>query len=181
MERLAAASSRRPGSWRATRRLVELFESLTPEQREAVRVDLGFLPAPVPLATPLAMRLNEHTLHGWDARVGLDPAAALSDEAAELVLQHYTDSMSFMLGFIGKADRLDEPVRLGVGDRVIAIEDAVGLEPVGADAATATYDGPLEAVVRLWPDASLPSTRPAEVSVTGNVSLDQLRDVFPGY
>ena len=43
----------------ADARLVELYESLTPEQREKTTVDLGFLPAPVPLATPLAMRLNE--------------------------------------------------------------------------------------------------------------------------
>jgi len=163
------------------RRLVELFESLTPEQREEVRVDLGFLPAPVPLATPVAMRLNEQTLHGWDARVGVDPAAALSDEAAELVLQHYADSMSFMLGFIGKADRIDEPVRLAVGDRVISIEDTVGLEAGEGAASTATYDGPLEAVVRLLAGRLSPEHTPAEVSVSGNVSLDQLRDVFPGY
>ncbi len=112
-------------------RLVSLFESLTPEQRSSVQVDLGFLPAPVSLQTPLAMRLNEQTLHGWDARVGIDPDAGLSDEAADLVLRHYADSMSFMLGFIGKADVLDQPVRLAVGDRVIAIEDSVGLSTDG--------------------------------------------------
>ena len=163
------------------RRLVELFESLTPEQRSSVQVALGFLPAPVSLLTPVAMRLNEQTLHGWDARVGVHPAAGLSDEAAELVLQHYTDSMSFMLGFIGKADRLDEPVRLAVGDRVIAIEDSVALEPAGEGAITATYGGPLEAVVRLLAGRLSPEHTPADVSVSGNVTLDELRQVFPGY
>jgi uncharacterized protein (TIGR03083 family) len=160
-------------------RLVSLFESLTPEQRSSVRVDLGFLPAPVSLLTPLAMRLNEVTLHGWDARVGIDPAAALSDEAADLVLQHYADAMSFMLGFIGKADVLDQPVRLAVGDRVIAIEDSVGLSAGGG--ATATYDGPLESVVRLMAGRLSPEHTPEAVEVTGNVTLDDLRRVFPGY
>ena len=160
-------------------RLVSLFESLTPEQRQSVQVDLGFLPAPVSLTTPLAMRLNEQTLHGWDAQVGIDPGAGLSDEAADLVLRHYTDSMSFMLGFIGKADVLDQPVRLAVGDRVIAIEDSVRLEDGGV--ATATYDGPLEAVVRLMAGRLSPEHTPAAVSVTGNVTLDELRRVFPGY
>jgi uncharacterized protein (TIGR03083 family) len=163
------------------RRLVELFKSLTSEQRGSIRIDLGFLPAPVSLDTPVAMRLNEQTLHGWDARVGIDPTAGLTQAAAELVLQHYADSMSFMLGFIGKADRVDEPVRLAVGDRVIAIGDAVSLEPAGAEPATATYDGPLEAAVRLLAGRLGPDHTPAEVSVPGNVTLDQLRDVFPGY
>ena len=106
---------------------MELYESLTPEQRETTMVDLGFLPAPVPLATPLAMRLNEQTLHGWDARVGLDPAAVLSDEAADLVVRHYTGSMAFMLGFTGKADKLDEDVRLTVGDHTLVVDDSVAL------------------------------------------------------
>jgi uncharacterized protein (TIGR03083 family) len=160
-------------------RLVSLFESLTAEQWSSVQVDLGFLPAPVSLATPLAMRLNEQTLHGWDARVGVESNAGLSDEAAVLVLQHYTDTMSFMLGFIGKADVLDRSVRLAVGDRVIAIEDAVGLEDGGE--ATATYDGPLESVVRLLAGRLSPEHTPAGVRVTGNVTLDELRRVFPGY
>jgi len=160
-------------------RLVSLFESLTPEQRSSVQVDLGFLAAPVSLATPLGMRLNEQTLHGWDARVGVESNAGLSDEAADLVLQHYTDSMSFMLGFIGKADVVDQPVRLAVGDRVIAIDDSVRLEDGGG--ATATYEGPLESVVRLMAGRLSPEHTPAAVSVTGNVTLDELRHVFPGY
>ena len=106
---------------------MELYESLTPEQRETTMVDLGFLPAPVPLTTPLAMRLNEQTLHGWDARVGLDPTAVLSDEAADLVVRHYTGSMAFMLGFTGKADKLDEDVRLTVGDHTLVVDDSVAL------------------------------------------------------
>ena len=65
--------------------LVDLYESLTPEQRATTQVELGFLPAPVSLAVPLAMRLSEQTLHGWDARVGVDADAALSDDAADLL------------------------------------------------------------------------------------------------
>ena len=36
-------------------------------------MQLGFLPAPIPLATALGMRLNEAALHGWDVRVGAEP------------------------------------------------------------------------------------------------------------
>jgi uncharacterized protein (TIGR03083 family) len=161
-------------------RLVELYESLTPEQRETTMVDLGFLPAPVPLATPLAMRLNEQTLHGWDARVGLDPSAVLSDEAADLVVRHYTGSMAFMLGFTGKADKLDEDVRLTIGDHTLVVDDTVALVE-GVDAPTATFAGPREAAVRLLAGRLKPENTPAGIEVTGNVTLEELRRVFPGY
>ena len=161
-------------------RLVELYESLTPEQRETTMVDLGFLPAPVPLTTPLAMRLNEQTLHGWDARVGLDPTAVLSDEAADLVVRHYAGSMAFMLGFTGKADKLEEDVRLTVGDHTLVVDDSVALVE-GVDAPTATFTGPREAVVRLLAGRLKPENTPAGIEVTGNVTLEELRRVFPGY
>jgi uncharacterized protein (TIGR03083 family) len=161
-------------------RLVELYESLTPEQRETTTVDLGFLPAPIPLATPLAMRLNEETLHGWDARVGLDPAAVLSDEAADLVVRHYAGSMAFMLGFTGKADKLDEDVRLTVGDYTLVIDESVALVD-GVEAPTATFTGAREAVVRMMAGRLKPENTPAGVEVTGNVTLEDLRRVFPGY
>ncbi len=161
-------------------RLVELYESLTPEQRETTVVDLGFLPAPVPLTTPLAMRLNEQTLHGWDARVGLDPTAVLSDEAADLVVRHYTGSMAFMLGFTGKADKLDEDVRLTIGDHTLVVDDSVALVE-GVDTPTATFAGPREAAVRLLAGRLKPENTPAGIEVTGNVTLEELRRVFPGY
>ncbi len=164
----------------ADERLVSLFESLTPQQRTELTVDLGFLPAPVTVETPLAMRLNEQTLHGWDARVGVDPAATLSHAGAELILGHYAGSMSFLLGFVGKADQVAEPVRLTVGTHTVAIGESVALE-TGTDGATATYDGPLEAAVRLVAGRLDPEHTPAAVEVTGNVTLDDLRKVFPGY
>jgi uncharacterized protein (TIGR03083 family) len=164
----------------ADERLVSLYESLTPEQRSSLSVDMGFLPAPVTVETPLAMRLNEQTLHGWDARVGVDPAAGLSNAGAELILGHYAGAMSFLLGFVGKADQVSEPVRVAVGSHTIVIGDSVALE-AGSDGATATYDGPLEAAVRLVAGRLSPEHTPAAVEVTGNVTLDDLRKVFPGY
>ena len=74
----------------------------------------------------------------------------------------------------------DHRVRLAVGDRVVAIEDSVALEPAGGGAPTATYDGPLEAVVRLLTGRLSPEHTPADVSVSGHVTLDELRQVFPG-
>ncbi|RYC13275.1 maleylpyruvate isomerase family mycothiol-dependent enzyme [Nocardioides zhouii] len=161
-------------------RLVELYESLTPEQRARTSVDLGFLPAPVPVATAVGMRLNEQVMHDWDVRVATDPDAALTGTAAELLLQHYADGMGFMLGFIGKADRVDAPTRLAVGEHTLAITDSVAIEADTSDP-TATYAGPLEAVVRLVGGRLGENHTPTDATVTGNVTLDELRQVFPGY
>ncbi|HCB06472.1 MAG TPA: maleylpyruvate isomerase family mycothiol-dependent enzyme [Nocardioides sp.] len=160
-------------------RLVELYEGLSAEQRESVQIDLGFLPQPVPLATALGMRLNEQTLHSWDARVGVDPSAAVPEVAAELVLQHYAETMTFLLGFVGKAEQAG-PARVALGDFTIVLDESVRLEP-GTDGATATFEGPIEAGLRLIAGRLGPQHTPAAVSVSGNVTLDQLRKAFPGY
>ena len=161
-------------------RLVALYESLTDEQRETTTVDLGFLPAPVPIVTPLAMRLNEQTLHGWDARVGIDPTATLGEEGAELMFRHYATTTSFLLGFIGKSDRLEQALRLALRGYTLVIDDGVTVEE-GTLGTTATYSGPIEAVLRLLAGRLAPDQTPDDVRVTGNVTLEELREVFPGY
>ena len=140
-------------------RLVATFEGLTPEQRESIEIDLGFMPQPVPLATVLGMRLNEAALHGWDVEVGLDPAAGLSDDVRRLLAEHFTETMSFLLGFVGKPEG-GSGARVAIGDYSIVVgHDGVRLG-AGTDGATATFEGPLEAGSGCWPAGSGPSTRP---------------------
>jgi uncharacterized protein (TIGR03083 family) len=160
--------------------LVATYEALTPEQRGSIEIDLGFMPQPLPLAATLGMRLNEVALHGWDAEAGLDPAAALSEESAALLAEHFSSTMTFMLGFVGRPDGVG-PARVALGDHSIVIDsEGVRLVP-GTDGATATFEGPLEAGIRLLAGRLKPEHTPTEVSVTGDVSLDDLRKVFPGY
>jgi uncharacterized protein (TIGR03083 family) len=161
-------------------RLVETYEALSPQQRESIEVDLGFMPQPVSLATSLGMRLNEVALHGWDAEVGVDPAAALSDESAALLARHHAETMPFLLGFAGKPGDAP-PARVALGDYSIVISaEGVRLE-TGSDGATATFDGPLEAGIRLMAGRLKPVHTPDGVGETGAVTLDELRSVFPGY
>jgi uncharacterized protein (TIGR03083 family) len=160
--------------------LVATYEGLSLAQRESIEIDLGFLPQPVPLATSLGMRLNEAALHGWDVEVGLDRAATLSDESAALLARHFTETMTFLLGFVGKPEGVG-PTRVALGGHSIVIDpDGVRLEP-GTEGATATFEGPLEAGIRLLAGRLKPAYTPAEVTVAGNVTLDDLRKVFPGY
>jgi uncharacterized protein (TIGR03083 family) len=159
--------------------LVATFEGLTEEQRDSLMIDLGFLPQPVSLGTSLGMRLNEQALHAWDVEVGLDPAAGLTEESAALLARHFAETMHFLLGFVGKPGDVG-PARVALGDHTIVVEDGVRLEAGNADA-TAEFHGPLEAGIRLLAGRLGAEHTPAGVEVTGNVTLDDLRTVFPGY
>lgn len=160
-------------------RLLETLEALAPEQRATLSVDMGFLPAPVPLLVAVGMRLNEVAAHAWDVKVGLDPAASVDGAAAEVLLELFAGDLGFLLGFSGKADRLVGTTTVGYPGGALVVTDAVSVTTGPVDA-TATFDGPQEAVLRLL-TGRLKAPYDAGVSVSGNVTLDELREVFPGY
>ena len=163
-------------------RLVAAFEALTADQRAALRFDFGFLPEPLPLAAVAGMRLNESTLHSWDARVALDADAAVPEDAARLLLEHLAGDLGFMTGFTGKADALAKPATVQVGDGPVGlvIADKVSVTTAVTNP-TATFVGPLDAVLRLIGGRLSPAHTPAGVEVIGDVTLDDRRAVFPGY
>jgi uncharacterized protein (TIGR03083 family) len=163
-------------------RLVAAFEGLTPEQRSTGQVDLGFLPEPLSLASFAGMRLNEAAQHSWDVRVAFDPAAAIPANAAAVLAEHLAGGLSFLTGFIGKADALAGPVVVDIegSGYGIAVIDKVAVVTKPAEP-TATFTGPLEAAIRLVGGRLRPANTPESVKVTGAVTLDDLRRVFPGY
>ena len=164
-------------------RLVAAFEALSAEQRTAVQVDPGrrLLPA-LPLASFAGMRLNEAAQHSWDVRVAFDAAAAIPADAAAVLAEHLAGGLSFLPGFISKADALAAPVVVDVEGSgyglVVTDKAAVVADPTDP---TATFTGPLEAAIRLVGGRLRPANTPESVKVTGAVTLDDLRRVFPGY
>ena len=162
--------------------LVAALEGLTTDQHSSLEVVVGFMPVPLSVSAFAGMRLNEVAHHSWDARVSTDADAGLLDGSTPVVLEHATGDLAFLLGFLGKADRVGERVVLAIGGtgHMLVIDDGVGAGS-SDDEATATFDGPVEAALRLVTGRLGPSHTPATVSVTGNVTLDQLREVFPGF
>jgi uncharacterized protein (TIGR03083 family) len=162
--------------------LVAALEALSSEQRESIAIDLGFLPDPLPLGAVLAMRLNETAQHGWDVRVGLDPAAVIAESSAVVLAEHFAGGLGFLLGFTGKADALPEPAVIALREAGLSlhVQDRVHLTSAAADP-TATFTGPLEAAVRLFGGRLTPKYTADHVDVVGNITLDDLRRVFPGY
>jgi uncharacterized protein (TIGR03083 family) len=161
-------------------RLVETLEALTPDQRANAPIKLPFLPEPVSVATTAGMRLNEVAMHSWDVRVAVDPLANLDDEAAAILAEQLTTGMSFMLGFIGKADQLAAPAVVDAGDYGLIIADKVSMTTAPQNV-TASFEGPLESLIRLIGGRLTPAHTPDTVRVSGEVTLDDLRLVFPGF
>jgi uncharacterized protein (TIGR03083 family) len=164
--------------------LVELYESMDADTRAKLRIDLGFLPAPVDVATASRMRLSEFALHSWDVRVGFDEHAAVAPEATGPLLAGSGD----LLGWTSKPEQLDgaravirvtttEPASvfaLRLGDQ-ITVDSDVPDQPDG------TLSLPAEAWLRLVAGRLSPRHTPDGVSTTGAADLDLLRRVFPGY
>lgn len=158
---------------------LDTVEALSAEQRDSLMIDLGFLPQPVPLVVALGMRLNEVANHAWDVRVGVDPSATVDTNSAELLVELFRGPLAFLLGFSGHADQIDRDVRLAIPGGGIEISDTVTVTGE-TDDPTATFEGPAEAVVRLL-SGRLRAEYAAGIRVTGDVTLDELRKVFPGY
>jgi hypothetical protein len=85
-----------------------------------------------------------------------------------------------MLGFTAEADAVTSPTEVAIGDYALVIDDAVSVR-AEQEAPTAKFEGPVESVVRLISGRLKPERTPDGVQVTGNVSLVDLRRVFPGY
>ncbi|MDG4781055.1 maleylpyruvate isomerase family mycothiol-dependent enzyme [Micromonospora sp. WMMD961] len=167
----------------ANERLVEAYEALDAETRAALRIDLGFLPEPVDVATAGRFRLSEFALHQWDAEVAFNPFAAVTPEAVALLL----DQIGGMLSWTSRPQelagregtlllRLHAPERtygLRLGERV-ELTDAPE-QPDGE------LTAPAEAWLRLAVGRLGPAYTPDGVRVTGPVTLDDLRRVFAGF
>ncbi|MGS0684715.1 maleylpyruvate isomerase family mycothiol-dependent enzyme [Nakamurella sp. GG22] len=169
------------GFLRSNEVLVSSYEALGDQARRDLRIDIGFLPQPIDVAGAAAFRLNEFALHSWDVRVIRDPKATVAPEAVENLL----DVSSFMFGWISKPV-LGRTVRVAVRttepDRQLGLEitpDAVSLTDVTGSDAQLTL--PAESWLRLVAGRLDADHTPAAVQVSGDISLDELRTVFPGY
>jgi uncharacterized protein (TIGR03083 family) len=184
--RYDGASRRERADWflRANEALTQSYESLNEETRDTLRVDLGFLPAPVDVATAAGFRLNELALHSWDVRVGLDPAATVAPEAAAIL----AGRVGGLAGFLGK------PAPLGGKTAVIAVTttdpaldfrlhlaEPIAISPGVPEQPDGTLTLPAEAWVRLVYGRLKPPYIPASITTSGAADVDLLRQVFPGF
>jgi uncharacterized protein (TIGR03083 family) len=174
---------RRDGFLRANTDLLAAYDALDADTRASLRIDLGFLPEPVDLATAARFRLNEFSLHSWDVRVTFDGKALVRSEAVPLLL----DMAAFMMGWLGKAEavggrELAVAVRLHDPDRALGLQITDAVAVAGTpDAPDARIDASAEAWLRLVSGRTPANGTSTDLAVSGALDLATLRRVFPGY
>jgi uncharacterized protein (TIGR03083 family) len=184
--RYDAASPRERLEWflAANEALTQSFESLSEETRQSLKIDMGFLPFPIDVATAGSYRLNEVALHSWDVRVGFDPAATVAPEATP----HLLALGANLAGFLGKPDALEGTtavIAVTTTDPgqsfTLALGEKVSVSAGAPDQADGALTLPAEAWVRLLTGRLKPQYTPEGISATGAASLDTLRRVFPKF
>ncbi len=164
--------------------VTRLYESLDAGTRENVRVDVGFLPAPVDVATAARLRLSELALHSWDVHVSFDDHAVLAPDATAQLLHGAPD----LTGWISKPEALggesavirvvtDSPT----SDFTLRLGSSVSIDLDVPEQPDGTLTLPAEAWLRLVAGRLATGHTPDEVRATGAADLDVLRRVFPGY
>jgi uncharacterized protein (TIGR03083 family) len=185
-DRYDGASRRERADWflRANEALTQSYESLSEETRETLRVDLGFLPAPVDVATAGGFRLNELALHSWDVRVGFDAAATVAPEATVILVGR----VGGLAGFLGKTAPLGgKTAAIAVTTTGPALNfqlhlaEPIAISPGAPEQPDGSLTLPAEAWVRLIYGRLKPPYIPASVQTSGAADLDLLRQVFPGF
>ncbi len=164
--------------------LTQAYEGLDSGVRETLRINLGFLPAPVDVATAASMRLNELALHSWDVFVVDDATATLPLDATTALMPRSGN----LIGWIAKSEPLagrEVDIALSTVDPdtqwALHLGEHATLTPGVAADSTARVTMPAEAWLRLASGRLAPEHTPAGVAVSGDLDLALLRQVFPGY
>jgi uncharacterized protein (TIGR03083 family) len=170
----------------ADERLVAALEALPTDTRDGASF-MWFMPFPVGVEIFAGMRLSELAQHAWDVRVAFDPAAQLPEPVAGALLDVITGPAAFMVGFLGRPEALGATtaaleVRTSAPERIfgLTLGPQVGISPIPG-APDGALTAPTDAVIRLLGGRLRPEHTPDGIGLSGPVSLEQLRRVFPGF
>lgn len=159
-------------------RSVARFETLTPEQRS--RVKLNMMGQEFGFEQLALMRLSEHAMHAWDIEVSLDPSSRLSPDAVDALM----GLVSTFAARIGKPQGRSFQLRVRTSnpesDLSLTVGDDLKLMPWDGGTADGELQVPAEAFLRLVYGRLDPDHTP-ELELRGDVTLDDLRAVFPGF
>lgn len=132
----------------------------------------------------VGMRLAEHSVHTWDVESTVDPAATVQQGAVDLVV----DLLPGRMGRLGHGKKpgatpVDIEVHTSAPERTCKLsvtEEQVSMTPE-TDGSAGRLELSAEALIRLTYGRLDPDHTPAGVSVGGPVSLEELRELFPGF
>src|SRR5579884_1200546 len=163
-------------SLQANERLVQQFEGLS--DLELARMHLNLFGMELDPAGLPRLRLAEHALHTWDIAVALDPTARVTPDAAALLI----DTLGPLAARAGKPQgkrfRLHVHTTDPERELLLQVGDAVELGDWDGGPADGVLALPTEAFVRLV-YGRLDADHTPPVEPAGEISLDDLRQVFP--
>lgn len=168
----------------ADEKQVRTLEQLSDD--DLARVKFPFFGMDLDSVGMIRLRLGEHALHTWDVAVSEDPAATVSPDAADLLIDNVAQFLAPRLGkpqeeaFVARI-RTTEPDR----DYLLTAAEAVSMTDWpgegGTDAAGASeISMPAEALLRLSYGRLDPEHTPPRVQADP-ADLDRLRKIFPGF
>jgi uncharacterized protein (TIGR03083 family) len=165
-------------------RLVEAYEALNDDELAHKKVDVGFLPAPIDVTFLARMRLSEVALHRWDIAVAFDPEATVPEYLVPVVLPLLPAFTGFFAKSSGQTGRVAITTTSPARHFLLELsDDGVSLAESGAGAVggATRLTLPGEALLRLTAGRLDPDHTPAGVEAVGDISVDDLRRLFPGY
>ena len=134
------------------------------------------------MATTVTFRLSEHAVHSWDVHVAFDHAVVLVPYMVPFLTEHMSRLAAWTARPAGRTGRVriettepEQHLLLELGDTV-----SLGRPGPGAEAGT-TLRLPTEALIRMAAGRPRPTHTPDTVAIEGELTLDDLRTVFPGY
>jgi uncharacterized protein (TIGR03083 family) len=166
----------------ADERQVAALEALTDEQ--LAKIKLPFFGMELDAVGLVRLRLGEHALHTWDVAVVLDPAATVSPDAVDLLIDNVPQ---FLAPRLGKTPPDPYGVRIMTTgpdrDWLLATADTVIMTDYpedGTDVPVGEVSMPAEALLRLAYGRLDAEHTPAAVSAAAP-DLNMLRNIFPGF
>ena len=175
----AAATER---AMAANQSLLDAFMGLTPAQLNDVRVP--FFTGPIPVSTFAAFRLSEHAVHTWDVEVVNEPAAELDVAVAGTIFNTVVMALVGRLATVAELPSSALEILLDSPERRLTLQliDPVGLsEWTEGDGTDTTLATTMPAFVRLVYGRLGPNQTPSSTSVTGPVTIADLRSMFQGF
>jgi uncharacterized protein (TIGR03083 family) len=159
-------------------RLVRRFEGLTDDQLS--RMHLNLFGMELDGAGLPRLRLAEHAVHTWDIAVALEPTAQIAPDAVALLITTLAGIGNRVGSPQGKSFRLHVQTTAPEKEFSLQVGDEVELTEWTGGAANGDLRIPAEALLRLVYGRLDPDHTPP-ILLTGGLTLDDLRQIFPGF
>jgi uncharacterized protein (TIGR03083 family) len=159
-------------------RSVRRYESLSDE--ELAHLHLSLFGMEIDAARLAQMRLSEVTLHIWDIEVALDPTARLLPGSVDLIVDALALTAQFAGKPRGKSFRLHVRTSGPERDFLLEVGDAVRISAWNGEQVDGELRIPAEAFVRLVYGRHEAEHMPRVEITAPDLTLDDVRAVFPG-